>query len=83
MTEDTNPAIQVIIPGLIHREDREVNDEIASISNQLESYCNSKNFLFVNNDNMKSSCLAKDKLHLNKTGNSIFAKNIINVLEKA
>ena len=82
LIEDTNPAIQVIISGLIHREDREVNDEIASINNQLESYCNSKNFLFVNNDNMKSSCLAKDKLHLNKTGNSIFAKNIISVLKK-
>ena len=31
---------------------------------------------------MKLSCLAKDKLHSNKTGNSIFAKNIINVLKK-
>ena len=31
---------------------------------------------------MKSSCLAKDKLLLNKTGNCIFAKNIINVLKK-
>ena len=31
---------------------------------------------------MKSSCLAKEKLHLNKAGNSIFAKNIISVLKK-
>ena len=46
----------------------------------LESYCNSKNFLFI--DNMKSSCLAKDKLHLNKTGNRIFAKTILSVLKK-
>ena len=74
--------IQVIKLRLIHREDLEVNDEILSINNQLETYCNSKNFLFVNNNNMKSSCLAKDKLHFNKTGNSIFAKNIINVLKK-
>ena len=65
--EYTNPEIQVIISGLIHREDREINDETASISNQLESYCCSKSVLFVNNDNMKLSCLAKDKLHLNKT----------------
>ena len=82
LIEDTNSNIQVIISGLMHREDREVNDEIASINNQLESYCNSKIFLFLNNDNMKSSCLAKDKLHLNKTGNSIFAKNIISILKK-
>ena len=82
LTEDTNPDIQVIISGLIHREDREVNDEIASIYNQLESYYNSKNFLFVKNDNMKSSCLVKDKLHLNKSGNSIFAKNIVSALKK-
>ena len=82
LIEDTNPNIEVIISGLIHREDREENDEIASINNQLESYCNSKNLLFVNNNNMESSCLAKDKLHLNKTGNSIFAKNIISILKK-
>ena len=31
---------------------------------------------------MKSSCLAKVKLHLNKTGNCIFARNIVNVLKK-
>ena len=82
LIEDTNPDIQVIISGLIRREDREVNDEIASINNQLESYCNSKNVLFVNNDNMKSSCLAKDKLHLNNTGNSIFCKKNYKCLEK-
>ena len=82
LIEHTNLNIQVILSGLIHREDREINDEISSINNRLESYCNSKNFLFVNNDNMKSSCLAKDKLHLIKAGNSIFAKNIISVLKK-
>ena len=31
---------------------------------------------------MKSSCLAKDKLHCNKTGNIIFAKNILSALKK-
>ena len=82
LIENMNPPIQVMISGLIQREDRELNDEIASINNQSEPYCNSKNFLFVNNDNMKSSCLAKDKLHLNKTGNGIFAKNIVSILKK-
>ena len=82
LIEDTNPDIQVIISGLVHREDREVIDEIMSINNQLESYCNGENFLFLNNNNIESSCLAKDKLHLNKTGNGVFAKNIIRVLKK-
>ena len=31
---------------------------------------------------MKLSCLATDKLHLNESGNSIFAKNIISVLKR-
>ena len=31
---------------------------------------------------MKSYCLAKDKLHLNKKENSTFAENIISVLRK-
>ena len=57
LIEDRNPDIQVIISRLINREDREVYDEIASVNNELETYCNSKNFLFVNGSNMKSSCL--------------------------
>ena len=77
-----NLDIQVLISGLMHREDLEVNDEIVSINNQLESYCNSKNVLFVNNNNMKSSCLDKDYLHLHKSGNSISANNIISALKK-
>ena len=56
LIEDTNPDIQVMLSGLIHQEDREVSDETTFINCELESYCNSKNFLFVNNDNMKSSC---------------------------
>ena len=44
LIEDTNPDIQVIISGLIHRENREVKNKIASINNQFETYCNSKNF---------------------------------------
>ena len=55
LIEDTNPDIQVLQSGLIHQEDREVNDEIAFINYRLESYYDSKN-LFVSDDNMKSSC---------------------------
>ena len=82
LIEDMNPHIQLIILRLIHRQNREVNNETSSVNNQLESYCNSKSLLYVNTNNMKSSCLAKDKLPLNKTGNSIFAKNIVSVLKK-
>ena len=31
---------------------------------------------------MKSSCLARDKLYLNETGNSSFEKHIASVLKK-
>ena len=37
---------------------------------------------FINNSNIKTSCLAKDKLHLDKSGNSILAKNILSVLKQ-
>ena len=81
LIENTNPDIQVIISGLIHRVDCEVN-WIRSINIQLESYCTNKNLLFLNNNNMKSSCLAKNKVNLNKTGNSIFAKTYYKCFEK-
>ena len=82
LIEDTNSDIYVKISGLIHQEGCKVNEGFASVNNQLETYCNNKNVLFVNNNNMKSSCLAKVKLHLNKTRNCIFARNIVNVLKK-
>ena len=39
-------------------------------------------FFFVNKNNIKTSCLAKGKLYLNKPGNSIFAKNISSVMKR-
>ena len=47
LIEDTNPDIQVLLSGLIHREYSEVKDKIEFINNQSEIYSNSKNFLFV------------------------------------
>ena len=44
LIDETNPVIQVIKSRLIYREDHEVNDKIASVNNQLETYCNSKTY---------------------------------------
>ena len=44
LIDETNPVIQVIKSRLIYREDHEANDKIASVNNQLETYCNSKTY---------------------------------------
>ena len=55
-------------------------DEITKRNQSLQNYCNGNNILFVDNSNIGSDCLNNSKLHLNKTGNSIFANNIIKAL---
>ena len=75
LIEEASPDIHILTSGLINWEDCEVRDNISSIDNQFKTYCNIKCF-FINNSNIKPSCLAKDELHLNRAGNKIFAKKI-------
>ena len=37
--------------------------------------------MFINHDNVKENHLGVKKLHLNRKGNSVFAKNLLNFIE--
>ena len=48
---------------------------------RLKNFCNQKNIHLILNDNTKEDYLGIKKLHLNRESNSIFAKDLLNVIE--
>ena len=50
----------------------------ADTNSRLKHFCNQKNIHLILNANIKEEHLGIKKLHLNRKGNSIFAKNLLN-----
>ena len=69
--------------NIIVRKDKR-NLEKARVDNNSRSknFCRQKNINLIPNDNIKEEHLGVKKLHLNRTGNSIFAKNLLNLIEE-
>ena len=53
----------------------------AHTNSRLKNFCNQKNIHLILNDNIKENHLGIKKLHLNRKGNNIFAKNLLNIIE--
>ena len=53
----------------------------ADTNSRLKNFCNQKNIHLILKDNIKEEHLGIKKLHLNRKNNSIFAKNLLNVIE--
>ena len=61
-----NPP-KVVISSLIKRYDKDFNDDIATINEKRQRFCNGKSFLSLTIITDRS-CLNKGKLHLNRRG---------------
>ena len=72
---DTHKKPQVVIYSLIKRYDRDFNEDIKSINENIQSLCTSKGLSFIDNGNIDKSCLNRSKLHLNRRGSSFLANN--------
>ena len=54
-----------------------------AVGSQIKNYCSQKNLRLINHDNIKENHLGVKKLHLNRKGNSLFAKNLLNFIESS
>ena len=72
---DKDEEIKLAFSSIIHRTDKDLTDEITEVNGKLERYCESKGFMFINNNNIGESCLNNSKLHLNKNGTNILLRN--------
>ena len=50
-------------------------------NSRLKNFCKQNNIRLLSNDNIKEEHLGIKKLHLNKKGNSAFAKNLLSFIE--
>ena len=58
------------------------DDEIGKINQQLQSYCQDQNIDLIQHGNLQAKHLTSYGVHHNRTGNSIFAKNLIGYFNK-
>ena len=66
---------------IIRKDEKHVEKPLADTNTRLKNYCRQKGISFIENSNIKESHLRKKKLHLDKTGKSFFAKNLINYIK--
>ena len=69
--------INLRFSSIIRRTDQDFDDKIKDINDRLKRYCSSKEYLFINNNNISDRYLNRSLLHLNRTGNKLFSNNIV------
>ena len=73
--------MSIICSGLLTRTDRKNLDEnITETNKRLRNYCCQKDIDCIDNSNITEDSLVVKKLHLNRKGNSSFAKNLLKYL---
>ena len=77
------PDTKIVFSNVIYRKDRRNTDKQRIDTNaRLKNFCNQKNIPLIDNGNIKEEHLGVKKLHLNRRGNSLFAKNLLGFIEK-
>ena len=67
-----NDNIEITLSRIVHQSDHDFNDEINETNKwRLQNLCKRKGMIFINNNNIDSTCLNRSKLHLNKSRNSL------------
>lgn len=77
------PDTKVAISSLTTREDDElIIPKLKETNKQLKLLSRRNDIGLITHDNIDSSCLSRDLLHLNKKGSSFLATNIIKYLRE-
>ena len=75
---------KIVFSSIAIRKDRKkIDKKVAEVNSHLKNYCNQKNIEYIGNSNIKEDHLGVKKLHLNKKGNSVLAKNFLKYLRSS
>ena len=78
-----SPDTKIVLSNIIYRKDRRNTDKQCIDTNaRLKNFCNQKNIPLIDNGNIKEEHLGVKKLHLDRRGNSLFAKNLLGFIEQ-
>ena len=82
-TNKTSTNTSLSFSNIIFRKNKINIDKIRADTNSwLKNFYKQKNIKLLSNDNIKEEHLGIKKLHLNRKGNSIFAKNLIQFIKE-
>ena len=73
---------KVIISSIIAREDADYDAKMIAANAELRKVCRKNKWVYVDNENIDSSCSNISGLHLNTKGHSMLARNLIGALRK-
>ena len=77
------PPLIVFTKIIFTKDKRKIEEKLPLDTNsQLKNFCNQKNIKLILNGNLKQEHLGVNKLHLNRKGDSAFAKNLLNFIER-
>ena len=75
------PKICIAFSSIINRKGRKgINKKLTETIQRLKNYCRQKDINYIENLNINEDSLDVKKLHLNRKGNSCFAKNLLKYL---
>ena len=78
-----SPDTKIVFSNIIYWKDRRNTDKQRIDTNaRLKNFCNQKNIPLIDNGNIKVEHLGIKKLHLNRRGNFLFAKNLLGFTEQ-
>ena len=74
---------KILFSNIIYQKDRPNTDKQRNDTNaRFKNFCSQKNIPLIDNGNIKEEHLGVKKLHLNRRGNSLFAKNLLGFIEQ-
>ena len=74
-TKQKSPNTVLSFLNIIIRKDKKNLEKLSTNTNsRLKNYCSQKNLRLIIHDNIKKNYLGVKKSHLNRKGNSVFAK---------
>ena len=77
------PDTKIVFSNVIYQKDRRnTNKQRIDTNARLKNFCNQKNIPLIDNGNIKEEHLGVKKLHLNRRGNFLFAKNLLGFTEQ-
>ena len=75
------PLTSMVFSSIINRKDKANVQKTLTDTNDT-NFCMQERISFIGNSGIKEFHLGKRKLHLNKKGNSVFAKNLLNHINR-
>ena len=78
-----SPVTFIAFSSIISRKDKKyIQKTLTDTNARLKNFCLQKGISFIDNSGIKKFHLGKMKLHLNKKGNSAFAKKLLHHINR-